>query len=94
MTQNQVLDVLMSRRSIRRFQDRPVTEDQVRTIVRAGQRAPTAGEFCSVVWVRSEEKRKELESLLPSFPICKNAPIALIVCVDFNKVENIAYIHS
>ncbi len=89
MTQNQVLDVLMSRRSIRRFQDRPVTEDQVRTIVRAGQRAPAAGEFCSVVWVRGEEKRKELEALLPSFPICKNAPVALIVCVDFNKVEKV-----
>jgi len=89
MTQNQVLDVLMSRRSIRRFQDRPVTEDQVYTIVRAGQQAPAAGEFCSVVWVKSKEKRKELESLLLSFPICKKAPIALIVCVDFNKVERV-----
>lgn len=89
MIQNEVINVLMSRRSIRRYQDRPVTEEQVYTIVRAGQRAPAAGEFCSVVWIRSEEKRKELESLLPSFPICKKVPIALVICVDFNKIEKV-----
>jgi len=89
MVRNQVVDVLTSRRSMRRFQDRPIGEEEVRTIVRAGQQAPAAGEFCSVLWVRSEEKRRELESLLPAFPICKNAPVALIVCVDFNKVEKV-----
>lgn len=89
MPENPVVDVLMSRRSIRRFQDRNVSEEQVRAIVQAGQRAPAAGEFCSVVWVRSREKRDELEALLPRFPICRNAPVALIVCVDFNKVEKV-----
>ncbi len=89
MSDNQVLDVLMSRCSIRRFQDRPVPDDQVHTIVQAGQRAPAAGEFCSIVWVKSPEKRKELETLLPSFPLCKNAPVALIICVDFDKVEKV-----
>lgn len=38
-----VLEAIMTRRSIRRYSDEPVTGDQIETILRAAQAAPSAG---------------------------------------------------
>ncbi|MDR1620189.1 MAG: nitroreductase family protein, partial [Clostridiales bacterium] len=40
--QQAILNVITTRRSVRNFDDAPVTEEQIRTILRAGMFAPSA----------------------------------------------------
>ena len=75
MPENPVVDVLMSRRSIRRFQDRSVSEEQVRAIVQAGQRAPRLGN--SVASFGLEARRSGMSSK-PSCLVFRSAGMRLL----------------
>ena len=60
------LDAILSRCSVRRFEDRPLPREVVEEVVRAGIRAPnaSAAEQWFFVVVESEEKRREVYELL------------------------------
>jgi len=62
----ELLNVILSRRSIRRFKPDPVPDDLVEKILEAGIRAPTAGgcEQWLFIVVKSEEKRRRIHELL------------------------------
>ncbi|MCC8162048.1 MAG: nitroreductase family protein [Lachnospiraceae bacterium] len=58
---NEVLGVIMNRRSTRKFNDHPVTEEQLAAIVEAGRYAPTGGNSQSVhfvVMINAEVREK------------------------------------
>ncbi|MCD8242060.1 MAG: nitroreductase family protein [Lachnospiraceae bacterium] len=58
---NETLEIIMSRRSTRVFNDRPVTEEQLAAIVEAGRYAPTGGNSQSVhfvVMINAEVREK------------------------------------
>jgi nitroreductase len=74
MITNPTVEVLMNRKSVRKFTKRKLTRDELETIVRAGQQAPFASQLCSVLY--STEG-----------PIAYGAPIWLVPCVDTYKLE-------
>jgi nitroreductase len=74
MITNPTIEVLMNRKSVRKFTNRKLTRDELETIVRAGQQAPFASQLCSVVY--STEAT-----------IAYDAPIWFVVCVDTYKLE-------
>jgi FMN reductase (NADPH) len=74
MITNATIEVLMNRKSVRKFTDRKLTSDELETIVRAGQQAPFASQLCSVLY--STEGA-----------IAYDAPIWFAVCVDKYKLE-------
>jgi FMN reductase (NADPH) len=74
MITNPTIEVLMNRKSVRKFTNRKLTRDELETIVRAGQQAPFASQLCSVVY--STEGT-----------IAYDAPIWFVVCVDTYKLE-------
>ena len=89
-----VLDVIMNRRTIRKFKSKPVPEELVLKIVEAGQRAPTA---CSlqtytIIWVKDEEKRKALCEACGKQQFILEAPVTLTICADVRKLIDIAKI--
>ena len=43
MTTNETIESIMTTRAIRRFTDAPVTDDELRTCLRAAQQAPSGG---------------------------------------------------
>ena len=43
MTNNPTIESIMTTRAIRRFTDEPVTDDELRTCLRAAQQAPSGG---------------------------------------------------
>src|SRR6188508_1213184 len=43
MTTNETIESIMTTRAIRRFTDDPVTDDELRTCLRAAQQAPSGG---------------------------------------------------
>jgi FMN reductase (NADPH) len=74
MIHNEVVDILLKRRSVRKYTDQMPDEEVVETIVRAGQRAPFAFQCCSLVLTRKGK--------LPM-----GAPLLFTVCVDLHRFE-------
>jgi nitroreductase len=78
------LNTILERRSIRRFAKRPVSQKTLKTIIAAGQRAPTScgTQFYSFIEVRSMAKRKAITELVGENQALESAPIWLFVCCD------------
>jgi nitroreductase len=78
------LDALLTRRSIRRYTDEPVTDEQVETLLRAAMAAPTA--FNQRSWrfvvVRDPEVRTALSQASKYAGPLAAAPVAIVVCGD------------
>lgn len=75
MTDNPVIQTLLNRKSIRRFNDQPVTDDVLQSIVQAGQQAPFAYQLCSLLLSRKREKNQHRAALL------------FTICVDSHRLE-------
>ncbi|MHB8945692.1 MAG: nitroreductase family protein [Bacillota bacterium] len=82
---NPVIEAIMNRSSVRRFEDREVPEEILETIVAAGRQAPFTGQMYSVIVIRERARREELARLFG--PMAVRAPVFLLICVDFNKLE-------
>jgi len=56
------LDIILNRRSIRKFRSDMPDEMQVKKIVKAGQRAPSACNLqtYSIIWVRDEKLKQNV----------------------------------
>ena len=56
MIKNTVMDVINDRTSLRIYDDRPVTEEELQTILHAAMRAPTAGNqmLYSIIVIRED----------------------------------------
>lgn len=72
---NQIVELLLQHRSIRKYQDKEVPVDIIETIVRAGQQAAFAYQAYSVLLSRNKKKH----------PF--GAPLYFIPCVDLHKIE-------
>jgi nitroreductase len=68
------LDVMLNRRSVRRFKADPPTDEVIHSIVRAGQQAPFASQLYSVLLSRKKKARF-------------GAPLLFTICVDLHKLE-------
>jgi nitroreductase len=68
---------MLSHRSIRKYTDQTPTDETVETIVKAGQQAPFASQFYSVLLSRNR-KRNPFK-----------APLLFTICVDSYKFEQI-----
>ena len=75
MSDKQVVDVMLNRKSIRQYTDRTPSDEAVETIVRAGQQAPFAYQLCSLLLSRNKEEN----------PF--RAPLLFTVCVDVHRLE-------
>ncbi len=81
---NEVLDTIMNRASVRRFRQQEIPQDTVHKIVRAGQQAPFTGQMYSVVATQEADIRQQLTEC---FGRLAQAPLFMLVCVDFYKLE-------
>ncbi len=88
---SRLLDIFLSRRSIRRFSSKPVTEFDVRKIVEVGQRAPTACNLqtYSVVWVRDAKLREKVLDACGVSGSIGNAPVVLVICADVRRLGKV-----
>ena len=77
MIDNPVLRVMLQRKSIRRYTEQMPSNEVVTAIARAGQQAPFAGQFGSVLLSRKREKN----------PF--HAPLLFTICADIKRMERI-----
>ncbi|MFW9807010.1 MAG: nitroreductase family protein, partial [Candidatus Thorarchaeota archaeon] len=84
MTDNFVLKTIHNRRSIRRYLEKPVDDDILFQILRAGFRAPFAAQLCSVIYTRNRERMKEA-----GIGVYPTAPVHMIFFIDFVRLQKI-----
>jgi FMN reductase (NADPH) len=77
MIHNDVIDTLLNRKSIRKYQRRIPTGEEIETLARAAQQAPFAGQMCSLLLKRDSSR------------IPYNAPLLFTICFDMYKLEKI-----
>lgn len=77
MTDNPIIDSMLNRKSIRKYSDRVPTEEEIISIVKAGQQAPFAAQLCSVMMSRKKGQ------------IPFKAPLFFTICIDAHKLEKV-----
>lgn len=87
MTVNEVMNTLLSHRSIRAYADKPVEEEVLDQIIRAVQAAPTWVnlQHVSIVAVKDPERRKKFAALCGEQGHIAQAPVFLVFCADFYR---------
>lgn len=82
-------DLLMKRRSVRNFKDKPIPEDIIEKLIDAANNAPSGGNLqpVSIIIVQSSENREKLAEINEDQPWVKKAPLSMIFCIDFHRIK-------
>lgn len=86
---NETLRIQQAHRSIRDYQDIPVSGEMLEHIIAAAHRAPTSMNMqeISLVVVRDAERRAQLARLTGGQPWIAKAPVIVVVVADFHKTD-------
>jgi nitroreductase len=82
-----ISDILLDRRTIRRYSAEPVDEKLLDELLLMGCRASTTGnmQVYSIIITRDKEKKMELAPLHFNQKMITEAPVVLTFCADFNR---------
>lgn len=77
-----ILEVIMERRSIRRFTDQPLTEAQMDSLLRCAMQAPSAGnqQPWHFVVIRNRDTLTAIQEIHTYSAMLKEAPAAVLIC--------------
>lgn len=80
------LEAIISRRSIRKFEEKPVPQEMVDELLKAAMYAPSAKNYRTWHFIVINERTKldDLSNLHPSAKMLKTASLAILVCGDRN----------
>ena len=80
---------LLTRRTIRKYSDREVSETLMDRLLEEAARTQTMGnlQLYSVVITRSQEMKERLAPAHFNQPMVTQAPVVLTVCADFNRTS-------
>jgi Nitroreductase len=86
-------DVILTRRSIRKFTQDPVTETQVAALLTAAMAAPSAGnqQPWQFVVVREKAMLEAVARLNPYAAMAPKAPVGILVCGDTRAEKYAGY---
>ncbi|MCC8088796.1 MAG: nitroreductase family protein [Rikenellaceae bacterium] len=80
---------IMERKSVRSYAERPVEQEKIELMVKAGMAAPSGMDRrpWEIIVVSDREAMDSLSAKLPYAQMLKNAPVAIIVCGDESKSD-------
>lgn len=84
---NQVIDTIMNHRSIRKFEEKALSEDQIRTIVECAQAASTSSfiQAYSIIGVKDKERKQLLAEIAGHQTyVAKNGHF-FVFCADLHR---------
>jgi Nitroreductase len=83
----QISDILMDRRTIRKYSSEPVDDALLNELLMMGCRSSTTGnmQVYSIIITRDEQKKKDLAPLHFNQKMVTGAPVVLTFCADFNR---------
>jgi len=84
---NNVIDTLLSHRSYRSYQDKPVNDKELDKIIDAVQAAPNwiNGQHTTIIAIKDPERKKRLAELCGNQKHIDEAPVFLVFCADFYR---------
>lgn len=87
--ENEIIRLLLGRASLRKFIDKRVPTDVLHTILRAGIHAPTGGNLqpYSIIKIEDPAARRRLAELNLNQPYVEAAPVSLLFCIDWRRLE-------
>lgn len=85
-----VYNNIMTRASVRSYQDKPVEDEKIDKLLHAGMAAPTAmnRQPWHFVVVREKATLETIAEAMPNAKMAKDAPLAIVVCGDMSKEED------
>ena len=93
MIHNETIDLLLAHSSVRQYQDKPVSQEVVDTILNCAQRAPTSSYLQSytIIQVEDKEKRAALMEFSGGQKWLVNAPLVLLFCGDLHRDDQLLH---
>jgi len=81
------MKTINTRKTIRKYTNKDVSEDLLKTLLEKAERTPTMGnlQLYSVVITRNEEKKAQLAPAHFNQPMVMGAPVVLTFCADFRR---------
>lgn len=82
----EALKAIFTRRSIRKYQSRPISPEQIETLLKAAMSAPSAGNQQPWHFVVIQERQllNEIPKIHPYSKMLLEAPVGILVCGDKN----------
>ena len=86
-----LMETIKNRRSIRKYEDKAISDEMLNTLFEAVQWAPSWAntQCCELVVVKNEERKKQLQDCMrPKNPATKaivNAPVLIALCAKKNQ---------
>lgn len=92
---NEVVQRLMSHRSVRAYEEMPIPEERLQDIIAAGQMASTSSnvQAYSVIAVTEPALKRELAVLAGNQAYVEACPVFLVWCADLNRLQQAASDH-
>lgn len=89
---NETISLLMNHRSIRKYKSEQVTEEQLNTIIKAGQMASSSSsvQAYSVIAVSDPEQKRALSILAGNQAYIEQCPVFLVWCADLYRLQKVS----
>jgi nitroreductase len=89
LTSNETIRVIMGRRSVRKFTDKPVDPERIRILLECGFAAPSSKNIkpCHLIRIDDKKTLEEIGNASPEVKAAAGAPLAIAVCVDVANYE-------
>lgn len=87
MNTNEVIENIITRTSVRTYEDRPVEKEKIMTLLKAGMAAPSAVDRRPWYFyvVTNRQKLEAIKTVTPNAAMAAKAPLAIIFCGDMDK---------
>ena len=84
---NQILELIKNRRTIRAYGPKPLSQDEIDTIIQGAMRAPTAGNLMmySIIQVADQNIKDKLVKTCDNQPHIAKAPLVLLFLADVQR---------
>ncbi|MFC7680458.1 oxygen-insensitive NADPH nitroreductase [Paenibacillus sp. GCM10028914] len=89
---NETISLLMNHRSIRKYKSEQVTEEQLNTIIKAGQMASSSSsvQAYSVIAVSDPEQKRALSILAGNQAYIEQCSVFLVWCADLYRLQKVS----
>jgi FMN reductase [NAD(P)H] len=86
---NETLRLLMERASCRSFLEKPIPDDVLQAILEAGIHSATGGNLqpYSIIKITDAATKQELDKLCGDQVFVATAPVDLLFCIDFHRLQ-------
>lgn len=93
---NEVIKLLKSHRSIRKFQDKLIDDALVQQIIEAAQCASSSSfvQAYSIIGIKDGETKKKLAHLSGDQPYVESCPLFLVFCADMQRLDMSCKMHD